>query len=406
LKGDRAMAKYPGIREYRGKRGTSYYMDVYDADGKRRWKKADGARTKAEAAKMRRELLQKIEKEGWRKPEAVLLRDYLIDWLRHHAALNNLNPRSVRAYEFVVDRLIAGLGSLTIEQANNVPRLNRYVRERLEMGYDAKTVNKDLGILQLALDRAVADNKLHDNKLRYVDRPKAKPYEWRILTPVEVARVEREFEDERAMLIFLVQSRLGLRRGETQNLRWRDFEIRPEVKDGEARITTTLRVVESKSEAGRRALAVPGRIAQALFDYRLITAYSGDDEYVFAHPRTGGKFRGDWYSEEFRKAREKAGIEGYMRPCHDTRHTAITNLAAGGTAELHLSAIAGHSKPAMTRHYTHLGGEVFPDDMEALDARLSGGLPTKPSTDQAETEDPVEALIWPEQERNGTERPH
>lgn len=53
-----------------------------------------------------------------------------------------------------------------------------------------------------------------------------------------------------------------------------------------------------------------------------------DDDYVFAHPRKGSTLNADWFGEQLREAMRRAGVEGYIRPMHDLRHTMITNDAA------------------------------------------------------------------------------
>jgi hypothetical protein len=64
-----------------------------------------------------------------------------------------------------------------------------------------------------------------------------------------------------------------------------------------------------------------------LFDHRAWSAYDGDDERVFANPRSGRPFDVAVYAKLYREALRKAGITDYVRPFHDGRHTWITNAA-------------------------------------------------------------------------------
>jgi hypothetical protein len=57
--------------------------------------------------------------------------------------------------------------------------------------------------------------------------------------------------------------------------------------------------------------------------------FAGDDERVFANPRTGRPFGADRYTGILRMALDKVGIEESIRPSHDLRHSSITNAAAG-----------------------------------------------------------------------------
>jgi integrase len=79
-----------------------------------------------------------------------------------------------------------------------------------------------------------------------------------------------------------------------------------------------------------------------------------------------------WYAVEFRKALAAAGITDYVRPFHDARHAALTNLAAAGVSPMAIMGIAGHRSMATTRQYVHLAGVVFRDEAALLEQRLLG----------------------------------
>jgi integrase len=107
------------------------------------------------------------------------------------------------------------------------------------------------------------------------------------------------------------------------------------------------------------------------------------DSFVFQSSR-GNRVGGQWYTDHFFEALFEAGITrsrrpkpsdpDYVRPFHDMRHTAITNMAATGKiGSVALMGIAGHRDAKVTRQYMHLAGVVFSDEAEALEARLNGG---------------------------------
>jgi integrase len=73
-----------------------------------------------------------------------------------------------------------------------------------------------------------------------------------------------------------------------------------------------------------------------------------------------------------RAALVKAGVNGYVRPFHDLRHTAITNDAASGSSAIAVMTKAGHANMATTKRYLHLAGTVFRPEAEALAERLLG----------------------------------
>jgi hypothetical protein len=81
-----------------------------------------------------------------------------------------------------------------------------------------------------------------------------------------------------------------------------------------------------------------------------------------------------------------------MRPCHDGRHTSITNGAASGRNPYGLMNDAGHSDFKTTQLYINLSGQVFRDDAELAEERLLGKTGTK-NRYQVEEPSPVEATV-------------
>ncbi len=163
--------------------------------------------------------------------------------------------------------------------------------------------------------------------------------------------------------MFLTLALTGLRRCEVVALRWRDLNL----------LEGTLRVVESKSEEGERLVALSPTLARELSDHFAASRYRADRDYVFAHPDRGTPLEtSKWYPAQFRAALAAAGITDYVRPHHDMRHTALTNLAATGASPLAVMGIAGHRSVSTTQRYLHLAGVVFRQDADALERRLLG----------------------------------
>lgn len=100
---------------------------------------------------------------------------------------------------------------------------------------------------------------------------------------------------------------------------------------------------------------------------------------MFAHPERGSRLEHEWYAQAFRSALAAAGITDYIRPFHDARHAALTNLAATGASPIAVMATAGHRSMQTTKQYLHLAGVVFRDDAAALELRLLGGGPVQGS---------------------------
>jgi integrase len=358
------MPSGSGVIEYRCKDGdTTYRVKFRDADGSQvqetLGRKSQGwSKRKAEVEL--RDRLNKVEKRSWRKPEKITLAAYADTWLEERTKKRNLKATSKRAYRVALDHLTGELGNLRLSEIT--PRdLAAYTRSQLER-LSATSVNYDLSILRDLYQTAMREEIVYSNPVALVERPKARPRRWRILSTVEVPRIAREFKDERARLVFLTLILTGMRRHELCNLTWADVSL----------IENAIKVRESKSEAGRRTIAIPPSLAEALWQYRRQATFQGDDEYVFAHPRLGNKLAAGWFATELRAASKRAGIEAPERPMHDLRHSALTHYAMEGNP-IALMSMAGHRSMASTRPYLHLAGQTFPDEAAALEKRFGAG---------------------------------
>jgi len=177
--------------------------------------------------------------------------------------------------------------------------------------------------------------------------------------------------------VFLVVYGLGLRRGEVLGLRWRairlaDPEQHPTISVDAAIVRN--REATPKSSTSRRTLVLDEFLAGELFDHRGRSRYRGDGERVFCHPQKGSPLDVKRYSDVFRVALAKAGIDGYVRPFHDGRHSAITNAAAVMSG-LAVMKRAGHSAFSVTQKYIDLAGVEFADEAEMAGSRAFAHVP-------------------------------
>lgn len=354
-----------GVVRYDGKRGTVWRIKYRDASGRQVMEtvgsERDGVTEKRAQAELR-ERLVRVERKGYRRPRALTFAVYADEWFEEGKTRRDWKPLTVRAYRATLGHLKAHFGPTRLGSIR--PRdVAGYTREALAKGAAPRSVNRHLNVLSDVMKTAKAEELVESNPVEGAERPKARRRRWRILEPVEVSRVLREFADEQARTMFLTLMLTGVRRFELQALRWRDVDL----------VECVLRIRESKSEEGERSIALSPTLAEALWQHRRRTAFAGDDEWVFCHPKRGSKIGQEWYAAEFREALKRAGIRDYIRPFHDARHASLTNGAAAGEAPIALMARAGHRSMATTNLYLHLAGVVFRDEAKALEERLLGG---------------------------------
>lgn len=357
---------------YQGKRGVVWRIKYTDAAGKQVMEtvgpERDGiTRRKAEAEL--RERLVRVERGGYRRPAPITFKTYAEAWFTEGKARRRWKPGTVAQYVTVRKRLIEHFGGMPL--ANIRPRHVAEYVAATSRKLGAASVNRDLAVMHAILKSAFREELVDRNAAEAAERPKVPPFRPTILEPQEVARVLREFTDEQARIVFLTLVLTGLRRSELQRLRWQDVNL----------VECVLRVRDSKSEDGIRSVAIPSTLAEGLWQHRRATAFQGDGELVFCHPKQGTVYRAETFRTAFLAALKGAGIDKQPRPFHDLRHTAITNDAAAGSSPIAVMTKAGHANMTTTKRYMHLAGVVFRDEADALERRLLGGrtfYPTEP----------------------------
>lgn len=194
---------------------------------------------------------------------------HLAMWLESVRA--NVRPSTWESYEIHVRIHLASLaavplGSLT---PNHVRKL---VQERLTERCAPRTVAYTLGVLRMALKQAMRDGLVPRNVAEFVDPPRSRRIEVRIPTNRD-ARALLGLDTPLAPLWTLLLG-TGLRLGEALGLRWSDVDLedgtltvrlalrpiprhaRPDAPKW-ARTGQRLQLVEPKTSASRRTMAIP-----------------------------------------------------------------------------------------------------------------------------------------------------
>ena len=326
-----------------------------------------------------------VRKEGRRKLEPITFAAFAREWLESYPDSKDLKRSTREGYESIIDNhLIPELGTLKLA-AIDTRQLERYLDRK--QGLAPRTRNRHLNLLHSVFKAAERRGLVRSNPVSAVERPREPRRHWRILSPVEIGRVERGFRElideaqgeerawhEQARVVFLVVVSAGLRAGEVRGLRWHRVNL-ADPAGAVLRVRETFvrgQMDTPKSEKSERTLTLGERLASELFDHRGRTRFRGEDERVFCHPLTGGVLDDRRYAVTLRLALARGGITDYVRPFHDGRHTSLTNAAAAGMSPAALMAKAGHSDFKTTQGYIDLAGETFREEEELLEARLFG----------------------------------
>jgi integrase len=376
---------------YNGSRGRVFRIRYPDAAGVRvietLGSEHDGwTRQRAEEALEERRV--QVRKEGRRKLAPVTLATFARRWIDERDDEGELKRSTRQGYRAIIENhLVPALGARRLD-AIGVDEVEQYKVGKRRAGLAPRTVNRHLNLLHGLYVAAIKRRLARANPVSAVDRPREPRRRWRILSPVEVVRVEQAFVElvdgaegeerawrEQSRVVFLTVVSAGLRRGEILGLRWRDVALAdPAGATLRVRETFVRGAVDTPtSERSERTIALGERLASELFDHRGRTAYQGDGELVFCNPLTGSALDPKRYAATLRAALKRAKISDYVRPFHDGRHTSLTNAAAAGIEPTKLMALAGHSDFATTQGYIDLAGEVFRQEAKRLEERLFGG---------------------------------
>ncbi len=305
-------------------------------------------------------------------------------WLTHWhetIAVTRLRPKTYENYgSNIRNHLVPHLGHHRLDRLQP-EHVEAAWRALADEGLSPATVLVNHRILSRALTVAMQRGRVARNVVTLVDAP----------TVVRPEVVPLSTDDVRALLAaaaevpngarWSVALALGLRQGEALGLLWEDVDLDAgtlTVRRALQRIKGKgLVLVEPKSFAGRRALALPPPLVEALRRHRawqlrqrLAAAEAWQDGgYVFAQDdgRAIGA-RTDW--EAWKRLLKTAGVRDAR--LHDARHTAATLLLQQGVAPRVAMQLLGHSQIAMTMHYTHVVPELARDAADRMGPALWG----------------------------------
>jgi integrase len=371
--------------------------------GGRRDRRHVSGTTRADCARKLRALQAKRDAglvPGDGRPPSV--EQWLAHWLDTIAAAK-VRPRTLDDYRSRArHHLIPAIGHHRLDrlQPEHVERLTKDLQDR---GLAPATALKSFRVLSRALHVAYQRGRVARNVCTLVDAPSVRHVEVEPFDAEDARRLLAAADGARNSARWSVALALGLRQGEALGLRWRDVDLdagtltvrsalqrqtyrhgcgdtcgRTRAGSCPQRVGGGLVVVDPKSQAGRRTIALPTPLIAA---FRVHRAAQGaerlaagplwiDGDYVFA--QLNGKPidpRQDWGA--WKRLCDDAGV----RPArlHDARHTAATLLLQHGVAPRVAMQVLGHSQISLTLGtYSHVIPELATDAAEKMGTALWG----------------------------------
>jgi integrase len=349
----------------------------------------------------------------------------LASWLRHwldHIAASRVRIRTLDDYRGRIEyRVIPAIGHIRLDQLQP-EHLETFYRDAMRpqtkidpatgtpvvlAALSAASVLKTHRILSRAVKVAVQRGRVARNVCTLVEPPSVRRDEIQPLTREEAISVLQAAQATRNSARWSVALALGLRAGEALGLHWTDIDLeaatltvrqalqRQVYRHGCANTCGRSRgaecpnrsggglvLVEPKSRAGRRTIALPEPLVLALRHHRVIQAAEQllagslwhDTGLVFATV-TGAPIdpHTDWLA--WRALLKTAQVRAVR--LHDARHTAATLLLMQGVPARVAMQILGHSQISLTLGtYSHVVPELARDAADRMGAALWGNAGT------------------------------
>jgi integrase len=348
-----------GTRDGLFKRAGSWWVDYYDADGKRHRKKAAPT---YEVAKMIycdiKTAIAKGEVLGVRE-EGIRLREF-VDRRYWPSVASTLAPAWAERSRGILNGLLEVFGARKLAGLRQEEIERWYAGRRSTV--KASTANKELARLKHALARAVAWGYLKTSPAAKVKKAKEPGGRVRYLSAEErqalldgaVSTVQAtdgrswtvEHKPAASLRLYILVALLtGARRGELLRLRWSDIDMKRrsitfrETKNGHDRtVPMTPALAEALQKLPRPI--DPGNPVLPVYDPHVLT-------------RAFGRYA------------KRVGLHGLT--FHDLRHDAASTLTMAGVSQRAVMELLGHRDPRMTVRYQHLAPGHLRDAMQALE---------------------------------------
>jgi integrase len=304
------------------------------------------------------------------------LREFVNGWLEREVKPNR-RAETYKSYSGIAKRhVVPFLGSLRVSEIapTDIARALGIVTEKTSAGMAAKART----LLHRVFRRAVALELAVRNPVAAVEAPKAARREMQFFTAAQLATLFKAAKGDRLEALAVVLATAGLRIGEALALTWADVDLAQRTVRVSKQAQETPgapRIVEPKTAAGRRSVALSAIAAAALrrrFKLAQTEGFAkpGDPIFPTSTGTVPGKsnLRSQWWLPLLVKA-ELPSIR-----LHDLRHSSATLSLAAGTNPKTVASRLGHTDPAFTmRQYQHALDELQRADADAIDVLIRRG---------------------------------
>jgi integrase len=260
--------------------------------------------------------------------------------------------------------------------------------------FSPSTYNKHLNLLTLVFRAVKHKAKLTGNPWKDIQRKRIVANSRRELTIDELRKICQAATGELQTLLALgIYS--GLRLGDCATLRWGEVDL----PRGMIR-----RIPNKTARRNSKPVIVP--IHPILRDILAGTPLEQRREYVLPEMAATYIHRTDMVTDMVQKHFKTCGITLHKPGTgtngkravievgfHSLRHTFVSLCRESNAPLAVVESIVGHSNPAMTRHYTHIGELAAGRAVAALPAVIGDATPEQPKHQESEILRQIEAIV-------------
>jgi len=300
------------------------------------------------------------------------LAEYAARWLDTRRVKGRpLAPKTQDLYQVLLHAHIEPTFGKRNLNAINAESVRRW-HAKISTDSGSMSAAKSYRLLRAILATAVADGLIQTNPCRVRGAGTERTAERPIVGPDLVLKLADAIGPRFRGLVLLAGFG-GLRLGELLGLRRRHIDLRAATVTIDEQIVSlkggTRLVTDPKSDAGRRTVALPQLVVDAVSEH--LDRQDGNDPEALLFPaEDGGPLPATTLYKHWRRARHVAKRDDLH--LHDLRHVAGTLAAWTGATERELMARLGHANPAAARRYQHAARDRDRAIATGLDAILQG----------------------------------
>ena len=372
------------VRKRINENGTVYQLTIdYGKDPatgkrKREFKTVHGSKRQAEAELNR--ILAAVGSSNYVvNTSSMTLAAWMNDWIDLYC---------INVEESTLDNYIGQINRYIIPELGNIPlnvltnqHVQGWINRLLERGLAPKTVRNVYMNLQAATKKAVKLRMINHDPCDGTEVPSVEKPEYTVYDATELRVMLDHAQGTDMYFPLLLESVLGLRRGELLALRWEDVDFDEGVVHiHRNRIYANHKVIEKapKTKAGIRDIAIGSDMVEIMKEeYRKylrdkgLYEYEFDDSGYVIRQEKGQPYHPHAWKNKWKRFLEKEELNPIR--FHDLRHSNATALIEMGIDPKTVQQRMGHSTIAVTMDiYTHATAAMKRTAGEKMDAMFFG----------------------------------